>query len=97
MRRWSGWRSKPVSRCCEWPLGTGPEQSQKLAALAQARGVPNFVCLQDFASPGALAMRALPDGETIGKLLSVRMAGMFNPWGATFRLRAPTSLTPQTG
>jgi predicted dehydrogenase len=78
---------KPV--LCEWPLGTGPEQSEKLAALAQARNVSNFVCLQGFASPGALATRALLEEGAIGKLLSVRMTGTFNPWGA----RIPASGT----
>jgi len=72
---------KPV--LCEWPLGTGVAQSQELVVRAQRRRVPNFVCLQGFASPAALAMRELIEQEAVGKLLSVRMAGTFAAWGAT--------------
>jgi len=72
---------KPV--LCEWPLGTGVAQSHELVRRARVRKAPNFVCLQGFASPAALAMRELIEHEAVGRLLSVRMVGTFAAWGAT--------------
>lgn len=70
---------KPV--LCEWPLGASAEQSARLTALAAEKGLPNFVCLQGFASPAALAARDKVETGAIGDVLSVRMAGTFRPWG----------------
>lgn len=72
---------KPVF--CEWPLGNGADVSERLAALAAAKGLPNFVCLQGFASPGALQMAQMLRDGAIGRLLSARALGRLQPWGAT--------------
>lgn len=72
---------KPVF--CEWPLGAGAQQSERLAKLATDKGLPNFVCLQGFAAPAALAMREIVAAKALGEVLSAHMAGTFNPWGAT--------------
>jgi len=66
---------------CEWPLGNGLEEAEKLAAMARASGVRGFVGLQARAAPAVNYIRDLIRDGYIGRVLSSTLVGSGMNWG----------------
>lgn len=67
---------------CEWPLGNGLEEAQKLAALAKEKGVSATVGTQMRTSPEVRYLRQLIQDGYVGKVLSTSLIGSGGNWGA---------------
>lgn len=66
---------------CEWPLGTGLAEAERMTALAQARGIVGVVGMQaPFAPEIAHAKRLIADGF-VGEVLSTTIVG----WGGALQ------------
>jgi predicted dehydrogenase len=68
---------------CEWPLGNGTAEAERLAALAADRGVPAFVGLQARSAPAVRHVRELIPGGAIGEVLGTTVIGSGGRWGPT--------------
>ena len=66
---------------CEWPLGNGLDEASRLAAMARAKGVGNWVGLQSRASPIVNRIRDLVKEGYIGEVLSTTLVGSALFWG----------------
>src|SRR2546422_3307537 len=60
---------------CEWPLGNGLQDAEKLAALAKQKGVLAVAGLQARAAPSVLYVRDLVRQGYVGEVLSTTLIG----------------------
>ncbi|MET0928305.1 MAG: Gfo/Idh/MocA family oxidoreductase [Aeromicrobium sp.] len=67
---------------CEWPLGNGLAEAQRLDELATARGVPAVVGLQARFSPEVRYLRDLVADGYVGEVLSTTVTGRGMSWGS---------------
>src|SRR5438034_11701129 len=68
---------------CEWPLGNGLEEAERLAALAEKKGVLAVVGLQARAAPSVAYVRDLITQGYVGDVLSTTLIGSGMGWGPT--------------
>ena len=68
---------------CEWPLGNGLEEAEKLAALAKQQGVLAVAGLQARAAPSVVYVRELVRQGYVGEVLSTTLIGSGMGWGPT--------------
>lgn len=66
---------------CEWPLGNGLAEAQKLAALAKQKGLKAVVGLQTRCSPVISYVRDLVAKGYVGDVLSTSLIGSGIAWG----------------
>jgi len=71
---------------CEWPLGNGLREAEKLAALAKKKGVLAVAGLQARAAPPVLYVRDLIRQGYVGEVLSTTLIGSGMGWGSTVPL-----------
>src|SRR5881296_4695742 len=71
---------------CEWPLGNGLREAEKLAALAKKKGVLAVAGLQARAAPSVLYVRDLVRQGYVGEVLSTTLIGSGMGWGPTVEL-----------
>lgn len=65
---------------CEWPLGNGLEEAERMAALARERRVHCAVGLQARAAPAIVYVRDLIANGFVGEVLSTTMLGSGMNW-----------------
>src|SRR2546425_3433959 len=68
---------------CEWPLGNGSQEPEKLAALAKEQPVLAVAGLQARAAPSVLYVRDLVRQGYVGEGLSTTLIGSGMAWGPT--------------
>jgi len=68
---------------CEWPLGNGVREAEKLAALAKKQSVVAVAGLQARAAPVVLYVRDLVRQGYVGEVLSTTLIGSGMGWGPT--------------
>ena len=68
---------------CEWPLGNGLREAEKLAAVAKKKGVLAVAGLQARAAPSVLYVRDLVRQGYVGEVLSTTLIGSGMGWGPT--------------
>jgi predicted dehydrogenase len=68
---------------CEWPLGNGLEEAEKLAALAKKKGVLAVAGMQARAAPPVAYVRDLIEQGYVGEVLSTTLVGSGMGWGPT--------------
>src|SRR5438477_4361920 len=68
---------------CEWPLGNGLQEAEKLAALAKKKGVLAVAGLQARSAPSVAYVRDLIRQGYVGEVLSTTLIGSGMGWGAT--------------
>jgi predicted dehydrogenase len=68
---------------CEWPLGNGLKEAEKLAALAKKKGVLAVAGLQARAAPPVGYVRDLIEQGYVGEVLSTTLIGSGMGWGPT--------------
>jgi predicted dehydrogenase len=68
---------------CEWPLGNGLEEAERLAALAKKKGVLAVAGLQGRAAPSVAFVRDLIEQGYVGEVLSTTLIGSGMGWGPT--------------
>src|SRR5213079_1813124 len=68
---------------CEWPLGNGLEEAERLAALAEKKGVLAVVGLQARSAPSVAYVHDLIKHGYVGEVLSTSLIGSGYGWGAT--------------
>src|SRR5205809_1220528 len=68
---------------CEWPLGNGLQEAEKLAALAKQKGVLAVAGLQARSAPPVLYVRDLIRQGYVGEVLSTTLIGSGMGWGPT--------------
>ncbi len=66
---------------CEWPLGNGLREAEKLAALAKQQGVLAVAGLQARSAPPVLYVRDLIRQGYVGEVLSTTLIGSGMGWG----------------
>src|SRR5437870_3011373 len=66
---------------CEWPLGNGIEEAERLAALAKTKGVLAVVGLQARVAPAVAYVRDLIKQGYVGEVLSTTLVGSGMNWG----------------
>src|SRR5881628_1467203 len=66
---------------CEWPLGNGLREAEKLAALAKKKGVLAVAGLQARAAPAVGYVRDLVRHGYVGEVLSTTLIGSGMGWG----------------
>ena len=90
---------------CEWPLGANLEEAQRMASLANSKGVTNMVGLQAQGAPAILHMKDLICHGYVGEVLACNMTmflpgvlqrGLSMPWMAD-REKGGNTLTIGTG
>ncbi|QSX34654.1 Gfo/Idh/MocA family oxidoreductase [Shewanella avicenniae] len=67
---------------CEWPLGNGVAEAQKLTELAAAKGVVATVGTQMRTAPEITYLKQLIADGYVGKVLSSSLIGSGGNWGA---------------
>lgn len=67
---------------CEWPLGNGLAEAEKMAALARSKGVVGAVGLQARSSPAFNYVHDLVTQGYVGTVLSTTLVGSGMNWGA---------------
>jgi predicted dehydrogenase len=67
---------------CEWPLGNGLDEAERLADLARQRGVVAVCGTQARVAPEILYLRELIADGYVGEVLSTRLYGWGRGWGA---------------
>lgn len=72
---------KPV--LCEWPLGNGTDEAERMADSARRKGVHGFVGLQARSAPAVRHVRALVADGVIGEVLGTTVVGSGGQWGST--------------
>ncbi|MCA0042729.1 Gfo/Idh/MocA family protein [Celeribacter litoreus] len=65
---------------CEWPLGNGLVEAQKLAALAEEKGVVAVAGTQARCAPEVLHLKKLIDEGFVGQVLSTSIVGTGGNW-----------------
>src|SRR5713226_2174013 len=68
---------------CEWPLGNGLEEAERLAALAEKKGVLAVVGLQARSAPSVAYVHDLIKQGYVGEVLSTTVVGSGMGWGPT--------------
>src|SRR5436309_1265804 len=68
---------------CEWPLGNGLEEAERLAALAEKKGVLAVVGLQARSAPSVAYVHDLIKQGYVGDVLSTTLIGSGMGWGPT--------------
>src|SRR5207248_11371041 len=68
---------------CEWPLGNGLEEAERLAALAEKTGVLAVVGLQARSAPSVAYVHDLIKHGYVGDVLSTTVIGSGMGWGPT--------------
>jgi predicted dehydrogenase len=68
---------------CEWPLGNGLQEAEKLAALAKTQGVLAVAGLQARSAPSVAYVRDLISQGYVGEVLSTTLIGSGMGWGPT--------------
>jgi predicted dehydrogenase len=68
---------------CEWPLGNGLSEAEKLAALAREKGVLAVAGLQARSAPAVAYVRDLLGQGYVGEVLSTTLIGSGMGWGPT--------------
>jgi predicted dehydrogenase len=68
---------------CEWPLGNGLKEAERLAALATKKGVLAVAGLQARAAPAVAYVRDLISQGYVGEVLSTTLIGSGMGWGPT--------------
>ncbi|MFV0490695.1 MAG: Gfo/Idh/MocA family protein [Pseudorhodobacter sp.] len=68
---------------CEWPLGNGLAEAEKMAAMVCATGVIGVVGTQARVAPEVLYLRKLIEDGYIGEVLSTTITAQGRSWGAT--------------
>src|SRR3989454_380754 len=68
---------------CEWPLGNGLEEAERLAALAEKKGVLAVVGLQARSAPSVASVHDLIKQGYVGDVLSTTVIGSGMGWGPT--------------
>jgi len=68
---------------CEWPLGNGVKEAEKLAALAKKKGVLAVAGMQARAAPPVAYVRDLIEQGYVGEVLSTTLIGSGMGWGPT--------------
>src|SRR5256714_8035080 len=68
---------------CEWPLGNGLKEAEKLAALAKKKGVLAVTGLQARSAPPVAYVRDLIEQGYVGEVLSTTLIGSGMGWGPT--------------
>src|SRR5881227_390590 len=68
---------------CEWPLGNGLEEAERLAALAEKKGVLAVVGLQARSAPSVAYVHELIKQGYVGDVLSTTLIGSGMGWGPT--------------
>src|SRR5437879_6154100 len=68
---------------CEWPLGNGLEEAERLAALAEKKGVLTLVGLQARSEPSVAYVHDLIKQGYVGDVLSTTVIGSGLRWGPT--------------
>src|SRR5213596_2686207 len=68
---------------CEWPLGNGLEEAERLAALAEKKGVLAVVGLQARSAPSVDYVHDLIKQGYVGDVLSTTVIGSGMGWGPT--------------
>ncbi len=68
---------------CEWPLGNGLKEAERLAALAKKKGVLAVVGLQARSAPPVAYLRDLIRQGYVGEMLSTTLIGSGMGWGPT--------------
>jgi predicted dehydrogenase len=66
---------------CEWPLGNGLAEAEKLAALARSRGIRTVAGLQARSAPAVRYLRDLVAGGYAGDVLSTTIIASGEGWG----------------
>jgi predicted dehydrogenase len=66
---------------CEWPLGNGLTEAEKLAALARKKGVLAVAGLQARSAPSVAYVRDLIKQGYVGEVLSTTLVGSGMGWG----------------
>ena len=66
---------------CEWPLGNGLAEAEKMAGLAKQKGVYAAVGLQARAAPAINYLRDLVTQGYVGEVLSTTLIGSGLSWG----------------
>ncbi len=66
---------------CEWPLGNGLEEAERLAALAEKKGVLAVVGLQARSAPSVAYVHDLIKQGYVGDVLSTIVIGSGMGWG----------------
>src|SRR5438874_4126217 len=65
---------------CEWPLGNGLQEAEKLAALAKTKGVLAVAGLQARSAPAVAYVRDLIKQGYVGEVLSTSLIGSGMGW-----------------
>src|SRR5437867_10603058 len=68
---------------CEWPLGSGLNQAETLAALAKRKGVLAVAGLQARSAPSVAYVRDLIKQGYVGEVFSTTLIGSGMGWGPT--------------
>jgi predicted dehydrogenase len=68
---------------CEWPLGNGLKEAQRMAALANKKGVLAVAGLQARSAPPVAYVRDLIAQGYVGEVLSSTLIGSGMGWGPT--------------
>ncbi len=66
---------------CEWPLGNGSKEAERLAALAKEKNVLAVVGLQARSAPSVNYVRELIEQGYVGEVLSTTLVGSGMGWG----------------
>lgn len=67
---------------CEWPLGNGLAEAERMAALVKRHGVVGVVGNQARVAPEIQYLRTLIDQGYVGEVLSTSLIGRGRSWGA---------------
>jgi predicted dehydrogenase len=82
---------------CEWPLGNGLAEAERMAELARARSVLTVVGLQARSHPVVRHIGALVRDGYVGEVLSTTVVGSGGEWGGRFDPRNRYTLDATTG
>ncbi|WP_216892277.1 Gfo/Idh/MocA family protein [Nocardia alni] len=82
---------------CEWPLGNGLRETERLAEAAGSSGTPGFVGLQARSAPTVQYLRDLVAEGYVGEVLSTTLIGSGGSWGAAVRGRDAYTLDASNG
>jgi predicted dehydrogenase len=72
---------------CEWPLGNGLAEAEKLADLARARGVFSVIGTQARVAPEIAYLREVIADGFVGEVLSTTLVGSGGTWGTEVERR----------
>lgn len=65
---------------CEWPLGNGLQEAEKLANLAKSKNVKTGIVLQARKAPPIIKAKELVESGAIGKVVSTKFLGYTDNW-----------------